>query len=44
MVKVWEFGVQGKMWRVIKGMYEFSRSAVLLDKKLEVFYVVQGVA
>ena len=32
------------MW-VIKGMYESSRSAVLLDgEKLEVFVVEQGVA
>ena len=29
-LKLWEHGVQGKMWRVIKGMYESSRSAVLL--------------
>ena len=33
------------MWRVIKGMYAFSRSAVLLEgEKLEVFNVEQGVA
>ena len=30
-VKMWEFGVRGKMWRVIKEMYSVSRSAVLLD-------------
>ena len=37
--------MQGKMWRVIKGMYESSRSAVLLDgEKSEVFDVEQGVA
>ena len=37
--------MQGKMWRVIKRMYESSRSAVLLDgEKLEVFDVEQGVA
>ena len=23
--------MQGKMWRVVKGMYECSRSAVLLE-------------
>ena len=35
---------QGKMWRVIKGMYESSRSAVLLEgEKSEVFNVEQGV-
>ena len=33
------------MLTVIKGMYESSRSAVLLGgEKLEVFYVEQGVA
>ena len=37
--------MQGKMWRVIKAMYESSRSAVLLDgTKSEVFDVEQGVA
>ena len=29
-LKLWEHGVQEKMWRVIKGTYESSRSAVLL--------------
>ena len=29
-VKMWELGVRGKMWRVIKEMYSVSRSAVLL--------------
>ena len=24
--KLWELGVKGKMWRVIKRMYEFSKS------------------
>ena len=44
-LKLWEHGVQGKMWRVIKGMYESSRSAVLLEgEKSEVFNVEQGVA
>ena len=37
--------MQGKMWRVIKGMYESSRSAVLLEgEKSEVFNVEQGFA
>ena len=37
--------MQGKMWRVIKGVYESSRSAVLLEgEKWEVFNVEQGVA
>ena len=29
--KLWEFGARVKMWRVIKKMYECSKSAVLLD-------------
>ena len=37
--------MQGKMWRVIKRMYESSRSTVLLEgEKSEVFNVEQGVA
>ena len=37
--------MQGKMWRVIKGIYELSRSAVILEgEKSEVFDVEQGVA
>ena len=43
--KLWELGVKGKMWRVIKRMYEASRSAVLLDgEKSASFSVEQGVA
>ena len=30
-VKLWDLGERGRMWRVIKRMYEASRSAVLLD-------------
>ena len=38
-------GVKGKMWRVVKGMYEVSRSAVLLEgEKSNMFSVEQGVA
>ena len=44
-LKLWEFGVRGKMWRVIKRMYESSKSAVLLDwEQSEAFDVEQGVA
>ena len=43
-LKLWEFGVRGKMWRVIKRMYESSKSTVLLDgKRSEAFDVEQGV-
>ena len=44
-LKLWEFGVRGKMWMVIKRMYESSESTVLLDGELsEAFDVEQGVA
>ena len=37
-------GVKGKMWRVIKTMYNSSRSAVLLEsEKSSTFSVEQGV-
>ena len=43
--KLWDMGVRGKMWRIIKKMYEESRSMVLLEgEKSEVFNVEQGVA
>ena len=29
-LKWWDLGVKGRMWRIIKKMYEVSRSAVLL--------------
>ena len=31
-LKLWDMGVKGRIWRVIKKMYESSRSAVLLDE------------
>ena len=38
-------GVRGKVWRVIKQMYEFSRSAVFLEgEKSDTFSLEQGVA
>ena len=42
-LKLWEFEVRGEMWRVIKRMYEYSKSAVLLDgERSESFDVEQG--
>ena len=32
-LKLWDMGVKGKMWHVVKGMYEVSKSAVLLDRE-----------
>ena len=44
-LKLWELGVKGKMWRVIREMYKCSSSAVLLDgEKSASFRVEQGVA
>ena len=38
-------GVKGRMWRVIKKMYESSKSAVLLEgEKSDTFTIEQGVA
>ena len=44
-LKLWDMGVKGKMWHVIKKMYEASRSAVVLKgEKSSVFRLEQGVA
>ena len=44
-LKLWDMGVKGRMWRVIKKMYEASRSTVLLEgEKSAIFSVEQGVA
>ena len=44
-LKLWNMRVKGKMWRVIKTMYNSSRSAVLLEgEKSSTFSVEQGVA
>ena len=43
--KLWDMGVKGRMWRVIKKMYESSKSAVLLGgEKSDTFTIEQGVA
>ena len=44
-LELWEMGGKGRMWRVIKKMYEVSRSAVLLEgEKSTMFSLEQGVA
>ena len=44
-LKLWDMGVKGRMWRVMKKMYEASRSTVLLEgEKSAMFSVEQGVA
>ena len=32
-VKLWDMGVKGRMWRVIKNMYEASTSPILLERE-----------
>ena len=42
--KLWDMGVRRMMWRVIKKMYESSKSAVLLEgEKSDTFKIEQGV-
>ena len=42
-VKRWDMGVKGRMWRVIRNMYEASRSAILLEgEKSAAIRVEQG--
>ena len=44
-LKLWDMGVKGRMWRVIKKIYEASRSTVLLEgEKSAMFSVEQGEA
>ena len=44
-VMLWDMGVKGRMWRVIKNMYEASISAILLEgEKSTTFRIEQGVA
>ena len=44
-VKLWDMGMKGRMWCVIKNMYKASRSAILLEgEKSAAFRIEQGVA
>ena len=44
-LKLWDMGVKGRIWHVIKKMYEASRSTVLLEGETSaMFSVEQGVA
>ena len=43
--KLWDMGVKGRIWHVIKKMYESSKSVVLLEgEKSQTFKIEQGVA
>ena len=45
LYKLWDMGVKGRMWRVIKKMYMSSKSVTLLEgEKSDLFNVEQGVA
>ena len=45
MVKIVGLGVNGRMWCIIKKIYESSKSVVFLEEeKSDVFNVEQGVA
>ena len=42
---MWEMGIQGKLWRVIRNIYNVNQSCVYLDGiKSEYFGITQGVA
>ena len=40
-LKLWDLGVKGRMWRVIKKMYEVSRSAVLLEGEKSTMFTLE---
>ena len=43
--KLWDMGVKGMMWLVIKKIYELSKSVVLLEgEKSDAYKIEQGVA
>ena len=42
-LKLWDLGVKGRMWHIIKKMYQVSRSVVLLEgEKSTMFSLEQG--
>ena len=43
--RMWEMGIQGKLWRVIRNIYNVNQSCFYLDgSKSEYFDITQGVA
>ena len=43
--RMWEMGIQGKLWRVIRNIYNVNQSCVYLDGiKSQYFGITQGVA
>ena len=44
-IELWEMGIKGKLWRVIRNIYNVNQSCVYLDGiKTEYFGITQGVA
>ena len=42
--KMWEMGIKGKLWRVVRSLYTNNRSCIFLeDKSSEFFSINQGV-
>ena len=41
VLKLWDMGVKGRMWCVIKKMHEASRSTVLLEEQKSVMFSVE---
>ena len=42
---MWEMGIRGKMWRIVRSLYLKNRSCVYLEGKTSGFFSVnQGVA
>ena len=43
--RLWDIGVKGKLWRIIRNLYQGNRSRVLVNgQKSEFFPIDQGVA
>ena len=43
--KMWEMGIKGKMWRIVRSLYANNRSCIFLEGKCSDFFPVnQGVA
>ena len=43
--RMWDMGIQGKLWRVIRNIYNVNRSCVILNGcKSDYFDIYQGVA
>ena len=38
--KMWEMGIEGKMWRVVRSLYVNNRSCVYLDGKFSEFFSI----